>query len=148
VATRIYVRIYDSRIKALNAQGKPVGRYIHRKGDTVQRYATQNAPKRSGRLARSVHLGNQTWRGHRASIEIEATAPYAKYVHNGTYGPIYPVHSLFLSVPVAPSITGVKMRRTLRPYVAGQHPQPFLREAAAFVMSGSRFIRTFGSGNV
>jgi hypothetical protein len=148
VATRIYIRIYDSRIMALNSPGKPVGKYIHRKGDTIQRYAQQNAPRRSGRLARSVTLGDHRWRGHRSSIEVEASAPYAKYVHNGTYGPIYPKDSLFLSVPVFPSITGVKTKRTLRPYVAGQHAQPFLREAAAFVMTGSRFIRTFGSGNV
>jgi hypothetical protein len=148
VATRIYVRIYDNRIKAWNRPGGPTGRYIHRKGDTIQRYARLQAPKRSGNLARSITLGNQTWRGHRAAIEISAKAPYAKYVHEGTYGPIYPKNGKYLKVPAAHSITGTKMKRVNRKFVAGQHAQPFLREATAFVMSGSRFIRTFGSGNV
>lgn len=148
MATRIYVRVYDSRIKALNAPGAPVGRYIHRKGDTIQRYARIQAPKRSGNLARSINLGALTWRGHRSSIEVSANASYAKYVHEGTYGPIYPRKSKYLRVPAAHSITGVKMKRVNRKYVAGQHAQPFLREALAFVMGGSRFIRTFGSGNV
>jgi hypothetical protein len=148
MATRVYIRVYDSRIMEMNRPGGITGKYIHNKGQTIERFAKVQAPKRSGNLARSINLGPHRWRGHRSSIEVSANARYAKWVHNGTYGPIYPTTHEYLAVPKFRSITGAKVPRVLRRTVDGQRPQPFLREALAFVMSGSRFIRTFGSGNV
>lgn len=144
----VYVRIYDNRIKALNAPGQPVGRYVASKGRAIEGFAKAQAPKRSGRLARSIEAQPVKWRGHRSSVQVSVSAPYALFVHEGTGPWIFPNTANYLSVPKYPSITGVRVPRMRMLFVRGQRAQPFLREALDLVMGGSRFLRTFGAGNV
>lgn len=141
--TEVYVRISDRRIMELGAPGRPVGRYVDRKGDGVERFAQIQAPKRSGALARSIHKHPVEWRGHRTTVVISADAGYARWVHNGTGPVIYP-NGPFLWVPRRWSITGAKVGRMRRAFVAGQRAQPFMTEALDFVMANSRFLGVRG----
>lgn len=141
--TSVTVRISDSRIKLLGAPTNMVGRYVHRKGDTVERWAEIGCPTRSGALQASIGLGPVVWRGHRTSVTISADAGYARWVHDGTGPFIYP-HGDYLSVPKFWSITGANVPRQKRAFVRGQDAQPFLRNALVFVMTSSRFVRSRG----
>lgn len=146
--TDVTVVIFDSRIKALGAPTNMVGQYVGRKGDTIERWATIMAPKRSGALARSIHEGPVEWfGGNRTSVTVSADAGYANFVHNGTTGPIHGRRKggkgapRGMLVPIHWSITGTG-KRAWRQEVAGQAAQPFLADALTFVMGGSRFVRT------
>lgn len=140
VRTSVYVKISDRRIMELGAPGRPVGRYIDRKGDTVERWAEIGCPKRSGALARSIERSRVVHRLHHTYVTVSADAGYARWVHNGT-GPVIFPDGEFLWVPRRWSITGANVGRIRRPFVAGQAAQPFLRDALEFVMSNSRFVR-------
>lgn len=144
----VRIRIYDSRIMALNAPTKPVGRYVAGKGRAIEGFAKANAPKRTGRLARSVEAQGVKWRGHRSSVEVVATARHARWVHEGTGPWIFPDSADYLSIPRFPSMGGMAVPRVHVLFVRGQRAQPFLADALHFVMGGARFLRTFGAGNV
>jgi hypothetical protein len=127
-------------VAGLNRPGGPVEAVMRRVGARVLAAAQQGCPKRTYRLARSIRGRIEYRRG--VTAVVEATAPYARYVHNGTglYGPR---RRMIVAAPgkvfrfVAQDGRVVFTRR-----IRGSRPQPFLTDALVRVLPGARVIIT------
>jgi hypothetical protein len=80
-----------------------------------------------GRLKAS-HSMNVTGNGVGVFGSVHNSAPYAKFVHDGTRDEITPTHSTFLKF----AIDGKKYRRR---FVGGQGSQPWLARAQVRVLA-------------
>jgi HK97 gp10 family phage protein len=95
----------------------------------VEREARRLAPKRTGELQRSIN-GTTVRRGKKIVGRVEATAPHARFVHEGTglYGPkkqlIFPKRARVLSW-----VDPASNQRVFARYVRGMRPRPFLKDA-------------------
>lgn len=76
-------------------------RWIKRKADKIKRTAVMIAPIRSGRLKRShrVDQNRDALGRFQTGFKISATAPHARYVHEGTTGPIRSRSGKMLKLP-------------------------------------------------
>jgi len=143
VTVRQKVNVDDARLNL--AVMNPATDYARRVQSAIFFEAVHTAPRRSGELAAShVNTGVQRRGPWQADGTIRNVSGHARYVHEGTDGPIFPTHSTFLmihgtSAGKAGPITG-RAR-----WVRGQRAQPWLVEAAQRVsarMGGS--IRSVG----
>ena len=137
----VTVVVYDSKITAFNAPGGMVYRYVDNKTDAGVRFAKLFAPKRSGRLAGGVRKDVRQTSKDRVVGRVRSTARHSAWVHEGTYGPIYPKNGRYLSVPrtAAHPWNARGHGRILKPFVRGQAANPFLERAlrAAMASPGS-----------
>jgi len=136
MATRVV--IYDTRLRAMNAPGGMVNEYVRHKTETTAIIARGAAPKRTGHLAASIVTRVSISPSAQGTIgTVTAKASYAKFVHEGTRGPIIATHSkrgLWV-----PKVKG-GFKREWRDSVRGQAAQPFLSASLEFVMATSRFV--------
>lgn len=138
------VILYESQIRGLvSSPSSGTFRYVRRKANQVQTIARINAPKRTGDLAASIGSPdfNIRYGGYVLEARVSATARHALWVHEGT-DRIFPQKrmnpKLLPFLWVHPPWR--QYRNSKQPWVEGQNPQPFLADALAAVMAGSRFI--------
>lgn len=134
---RVRVTVYDTRIAAAFLPGGQVWRNMQRVAATGTAYARAGAPKRSLELMRSIS-NTVTPRGrNRAQATLVADAPHARFVVNGTTGPIR-ARGGTLNVRLAPHsyysrpTPGVEWRGrpgVLRGQVRGQAANDFMYRA-------------------
>lgn len=117
----------DNGIDQLFATGQEVWKYTALMGTEHLGASIMYAPSRSGRLRASHYPvpimtpeGRRGWR-----YTIRNDAPYARFVHEGTTGPIYPTGE-FLSVPV---FRGSVYPRFRARSVSGQIGKPWMQWA-------------------
>ena len=142
------VIVYDEAIVRLIQRGD--GHFwIRRKANAIRGTALALAPARTGRLKGSHRVTQNRDAGGRfqTGFIISATAPYARYVHEGTGPWIYPANGKFLRLPGVnrtasrnsfrgpngnprPGRTGE--RSTVVRKVRGQKANPWLERAARF----------------
>ena len=125
----VYVEVYDSKIEAMSAPGGMVFKWAYQRSRKIERLAKAAAPKRTGRLAASISSSyDKVPNG--VIMRVSAGASYARYVHEGTYGPIVSPRGrkMFLHPAWGGHPTMHKWA------VNGQRPQPFLAEALHVVM--------------
>jgi hypothetical protein len=136
---RISVRVYDSRIATWGEPGGMTWSWVDNLSDKVERRARRMAPVSSGRLASSIRH-SVTPLGKNGCIgTVRATAPYARFVHEGTgiYGPEHtPIFStnprgfVFASSRWPQYETTGHVPKTFRFFsTRGQWSQPFLARA-------------------
>lgn len=131
MADRFHVTVYDIRLSALfDAMGE-VGKPMTRLQREVFAEAIAQAPSRSGELKRGhVNRGSRKAGPYRIRGFIENRAAHARYVHEGTHGPIYPTDNDMLLL--RPSMgRGWARKRS----VAGQRANPWMVRAARTVLS-------------
>lgn len=87
------------RAKLLENEGGPVGRAVHRAGKKAVQLARQDLRAKNlvdtGDLIDSIDYQINI-RQQSVSATIFSDAPYAKYVHEGTRGPIFPTRAKLL----------------------------------------------------
>lgn len=154
MATRYRVTTFDSRVSSLFDPGEPVQEFAKEVNQEALRLAHVYVPKRSRTLDLGHRNGGVLKVGrYHARGNVYNTAPYAKYVHEGTIGPIIPLHSFALTVPRA--VGGLPVRHGGRNImlvgpafrkksVGGQEANPWLELAgtqAALRVYASRRVR-------
>lgn len=113
-------------------------RWLDRVNLQMFRACVAAAPSRSGELKAghraSIRAGSQNY----VRAEVVNVAKHSEWVHNGTYGPIFPRTADLLWVPVRRGSAS----RTLRPSVNGQAAQPWMEDACTRValIHGGRVI--------
>lgn len=131
---RYRVTVNSAALDRLFLPGGDVWVWSRDVGREVMFQAIATAPGRTG-LLRSLHGMNQQPGGPRAvRFTVYNDAEYAKFVHNGTTGPITSTRpGGFLLVRPSPySFFG---RFTPLPFVSGQNAQPWLANATEDVMA-------------
>ncbi|AWN03549.1 hypothetical protein PBI_HYPERION_32 [Microbacterium phage Hyperion] len=133
------VTIYENRWAAIIQTGDG-NRWLKSKADTIKHRAIIIAPRRTGRLAASHRTVQERSRRGRfqSGWRVEAAAPYAAYVHQGTgiHGPGGRGMIIRrMSIPAyghGPGFFG-SGRRVIR-RSRGQRSQPWLEQAARQVI--------------
>lgn len=116
------------RARLLQDEGGPVGRAVHRAGKKAVRLARQDLRDNdlvdSGELIDSIdyeiNIGQRS-----VSATIFSNLPYAKYVHQGTRGPIFPTTAKLLrfkpkgatAFVFAPSVRGTRETGNWSPFL-------------------------------
>ena len=121
--------IYDSGIAAMSLPGGAIWRWARQRSVRVERTAKAFAPIRTGELRRSIYATYEPSPPKEVIMEVHATAYYAQYVHEGTFGPILPRSGKFLK------FKGRDGHNVYARSVSGQRPQPFLTDALLLVMA-------------
>lgn len=81
----VNLRLYDTVLEQmLNSPSGDVGRYMRRISIEIISLAKARAPKRTGNLARSIHLRRHARWARGQYVEIGSDLSYAYYVHEGT----------------------------------------------------------------
>jgi hypothetical protein len=127
-ATVIFTPNPAGLVRLLQGPGGATARWVARKTAEVATTATTLAPVKTGNLRSSIQPRVEfgPLRG-----EVEATAPYSLYVHEGTSPhPITPVNARVLRFPTKAG-TIVYAQSVNHP---GTRPQPFLSDALAKVV--------------
>ena len=130
MADDVRVVIYDSVITAMNYPGGQVWHWASQRRAKIERLARVFAPSRSGTLKENIF---SEWSGSsrdQVQMEVFAAVKYAKWVHEGAYGPIYPKEAANLYLPAY----GIWSARRV-PFVEGQFANPFLVRAMRTVMA-------------
>ena len=147
-------RIHEVAVQSFNLPGQPVNDLIWDVSRNARDIAKAEAPKRTGKLARSIRANRPKPTGLlRLAGYVGANAKHAVWVHDGT-GRIFAKRGK-LSVPRhrqhAPNFSGGDLRKQWRaekgwrgggkpPYfltmsVRGQKPQPYLQNAIGKAMA-------------
>lgn len=122
VTTTVVVR-YDG-IAKMHARGGDIYRYVSREGRRTAAIAFRLAPKRSGRMASSIRVGDVKSRAASASVNVTVSTRYALYVIDGTRGPIGPHTAKYMRLR-----PGNGHPRTYAKWVHGQRANNFMDEA-------------------
>lgn len=117
------VSIYEPQILRLFADEGELGRFMGNFGRYANATAKRLAPARSGELRAKQFVQKQRTGPMRIGVRLYNNAEHAKYVHEGTTGPIT-ANGKFMSLPAG---GGWRARRAKS--VRGQRSQPFIREA-------------------
>jgi hypothetical protein len=130
----IYVTMDDNAIANMAQPGGIVDRYTKGKAGAVAGKARQIVPVKSGRLRGSIKVAQARDIRGRYSVgyNVEADAPYARYVHDGTRPHVIEGNPLLVF-----QIGGATVftRRVNHPGTKGN---PFLVRAAQAVFAGPR----------
>lgn len=131
MVTTYSVTVYRSKVAAEFLPGGQGYRWMDKVRLAMHSGAVAKAPARSGTLKASHRSFARGFGGNRVDVRIVNTAEHAEWVHEGTkmVEPIEPVESEFLWVPIREG----SLARTKRPYVRGQHANPWLDEACTAV---------------
>ena len=123
------VQVLNSRIITIVQTGDGA-RWTRDKAKQTERTARTIAPKRTGRLASShVTLPTRGSNQYHKVYRVSAQAPYSRFVHEGTHGPITGRNG-WVKIPAGRSRTG---RAVITRSVRGQRPNPWLARAAMLV---------------
>lgn len=126
----IRVVVYDSGIAAMSLPGGDIYRWTRQRRERVERLTRLNAPKRTGRMARSVR-GNYIPRSPtRIHMEVHVETEYALYVHEGVPGWIIAKSPGGMNLPAWPP----HRAKWGLPAVRGQRANPFAANALREVM--------------
>lgn len=125
MAGTVRIRVFDSRLFAMNAPGGDVHGWMARIQDDTVVMARFYCPKRTGELSASIR-GTIGYNQLGVFVNVYAETHYAKYVHEGTTGPIFPRTAPYLRWVGWGPWAGKIWRRK---YVQGQRAQPFLYRA-------------------
>lgn len=126
MAKPISYRVHENAVMAYMRPGGEVYDELDKIGRNISKYGKAFAPKRTGDLARNIRANRPKTEGpYKGSVLVYNNIRYARYVHEGTTGPIR-------------AKSGKAMRfRTKRgagPYmfamsVSGQRANPYLERA-------------------
>jgi len=122
----VRIRVFDSRINRINAPGGDVNRHMQSIRRDAETLAHFYCPRRTGELEASIS-SSSSFNQHGVFVNLKASAPYAKYVHDGTATPIVPRTKPYLRWVGWGPYGGRVWRRKM---VRGQGSTPFLRAAA------------------
>lgn len=121
----VKVEVSGLDIKTLRLE-KPIRRLLEKAADFAEETMKKKAPKRTGRLRRSIRK-----RVGRFEAEIGPTVPYAVYVEYGTRPHIIrPVRARALRFEVEGEVVFARLVRH-----PGTKPQRFIRETAEELQS-------------
>lgn len=137
------VAVFDSRIVGMFGPGTDASAFVRKNTGEISNLARVGAPKRSGRLALSHHTTGPYRVGpYNVAGQVYNDARHASWVHNGTYGPIYPKRPFrkdgsisTLRLPRTPSASRVGGPFIRRRWVDGQKANPWLERAARAVIA-------------
>ncbi|WP_375483339.1 HK97 gp10 family phage protein [uncultured Jatrophihabitans sp.] len=116
---------------ALSPDG-PIVALMAEKGALVEELAKKNAPKgRTGDLEESIQMTPPVIVGGRVEVTVEATAPYALYVHEGTRPHVIEPRTARVLAWEGPD-GPVFSRRVSHP---GTKANPFLQDAVVAVIA-------------
>lgn len=142
----VFFVVYDSKVTAMNAPGGDVYRYVDHRTTSTVRFAKAFAPKRSGRLAGGVRKDVRQTSRDRVVGRARSTARHSKWVHEGTYGPIWARGARKDNMMRLPAYRMAPKRTILRPFVRGQDANPFL-ERALIASMGTSYPTPLGPAN-
>lgn len=130
----VYVTMDQNAIANLTQPGRMVDRYTKGKAGSVAVKARQIVPVKSGKLRGSIRVvqARDVKGRYTVGYNVEADAPYARYVHDGTR-PHVIVGNPLLVFQVGGAT--VFARRVNHP---GTKANPFLLRATQAVFAGSR----------
>jgi len=142
--TTVRIRVFDSRVHGLNAPGGEINRFARKITRETEFRAIQYCPTRSRALQRSIR-STVGWNALGVFGVVRAGAGHARYVHEGTYGPIVPRVAPYLRFegwgPWAAGNSGPLGNRAWRlKWVKGQRAQPFLTRAMRDVLRFNRIL--------
>lgn len=138
MATPVNYRVHENAV--LSYRGE-VDDLVWSVLKTTRELAQMYAPKRTGRLARSIRASRPKPSGiYQFSGTCSASIGYALYVHDGVPGWIMPKRGKYLTVPHVPGpVSGSVLKATgargqaklyfLAKEVRGQRSQPYLADA-------------------
>lgn len=136
------VFIYDSKITAMSHPGGMVWKWAYQRRKRVEHLAKVKAPKRTGRLARSIS-GDYNKVPNGVVMHVTATADYSIFVHEGTGHWVGRPDIRSKRMLDRRGRSPAKMHlqpawgghpEMWRATVRGQEPQPFLEDALDTVM--------------
>lgn len=131
--------IFDSRLNDMAAD------WAAKKGREIEKVAKANliatGAVRTSHLLNSVHARRRKQAGGYTTVRVVASANYAAYVHEGTYGPIVPKNGPYMWVPKHKRMRGGGLR-VKRVTVRGQRANPFLSDAMFEVLVATQ-LRLF-----
>lgn len=138
------VRWHDHEWVQMHLPGGMVFNWTAENTRHASSFARTSAPRRSGRLASTVRADNRTGGPHAIRSYVRAgssLAPYARFVLEGTTGPIMP-HGRYLQVaPNYPNYPATSIGRNGRPVafyarsVSGQKANNFLMRGVTMQLS-------------
>lgn len=136
----IRIVVHQSKIVGMHLPGGDIHRYVDALTDRTVQFAKIGAPKRTWKLTNSIRkeIDMRGAAAGRLTGRVRADAKYAKYVHEGTTGPITPKNGLWLSVPAYPGATRTKAKKSVR----GQRANPFLEDALRQAMATADVVGT------
>lgn len=149
----VFYRVNDPAVKSFLLPGQPMDKDIHDTAIWSRQFARDRINNRTGTLAKNIQVNRPVMTGEFKNTALVFTrTKYAMYVHEGTYGPIYP-KGTYLTVPrhhKRAELGGEALRKMYRsksgkvelasrygidgtPFflaksVAGQAPNPYLKE--------------------
>lgn len=127
-----HVQVLDSRIITI-VQAGDGARWTRDKAKQIERRARLIAPKRTGRLASShVTLPTRGSNQYHKVYRVSAQAPYSRFVHEGTHGPITGRNG-WVKIPAGRTGAPLAARTRVMRSVRGQRPNPWLARAAMLV---------------
>lgn len=127
------LKVFDTRIAGLFDRGKDADKFLARNLHEIYSISVATCPSRRGAMKSRHGTGRGRIGPYAARGNVYNDAPYAKFVHEGTHGPIFPTRGVFLWVRAAPASRYPHGAR--RASVAGQQAQPWISEAARRVMA-------------
>lgn len=138
------VKVYPVAIQSMFVPGGQVhafGRQLRR--DVM--FATRRAaPKRSGVLRRSIRADRVGTNQYGVRVNVKAWAPHAKWVNDGTTGPIFPSSSRALVLYAFPPLrTGIpgryqRFQGAHKESVDGQRGQHFMAKGMTAGLAKNR----------
>lgn len=125
------VVVHRAALRSMFVRGGGVYEFAGDVQSTIHKSARRLAPKRSGTLARSIRsspIGNN---GYGCNFQVTATAPYVRFVTEGTVGPIFGHHGPMRLYADGRRGVPARYRGSVgqrKWWVEGQAPNPFLEE--------------------
>jgi hypothetical protein len=137
---KVRIFIHDAALAAMNAPGGDVSDFVHDIAKRTHRIAAASAPRRSGDLARSLHVDRSGSNQFGVNYRVIAGVHYASWVSEGTTGPIRGHHgpmTLYKSHHFVPAryvaYSGKRMD-----HVRGQRANFYLQRALAAAMTSAQ----------
>lgn len=132
--SRVSVYLDHAAIDRLTLPGGMVNRYVNELAREVFIEALAMAPVLTGRMKASMYLGGGSSNQYGTSERVYVGVKYARYVLQGTYGPIVPKYHEVMPVGKSQGTILFWARQ-----VAGQDANNFLGDALTSVMT-RRFV--------
>ena len=154
MALPVRYRIIERNVQRLASPPGPMGRMLNSVTRTARDDARKIAPKRSSRLSRGIGINLAKRDGYlQLQGVLYANARHARWVHEGTKGPIKARGGKGLRVPRkrGSSVSGSSLPNKAVIYktsVRGQKANPFLARAITSALVKERRVSVIGANRI